>query len=105
MLPTPETYQVPANERDTFHVLQRMKGYDPETGEPNPAYIQKYNAKDFELFMKRELERQGWELVILFDPRVPAKPKAAPVRQAVPPQPVQQPVYPQQPIPPQNIVK
>ena len=55
--------------------------------------------------MKRELERQGWELVILFDPRVvPAKPKAAPVRQAVPPQPVQQPVYPQQ-VPPQNIVK
>lgn len=105
MLPTPETYQVPANERDTFHVLQRMRGYDPETGEPNPAYIQKYNVRDFELFMKRELERQGWELVILFDPRVvPAKPKAAPVRQAVPPQPVQQPVYPQQ-VPPQNIVK
>lgn len=107
MLPTPETYQVPVNERDTFHVLQRMKGFDPETGEPNPSFIQKYNPKDFELFMKRELERQGWELTILFDPRVvPAKPKVAPVRQAVPPQqPMQAPAYVQQPVPPQNIVK
>lgn len=66
-----------------------------------------YNPKDFELFMKRELERQGWELTILFDPRVvPANPKVAPVRQAVPPQqPMQGPAYVQQPVPPQNIVK
>lgn len=97
---------MPANERNTFHVLQRKAGYDPETGEPNPSYIQKYGEQEFVLFMKRELERQGWELTILYDPRVasaqvrnatpPVQQAAQP--QAVPPQYVQQPPV-QQPMP------
>lgn len=68
-LPTPETYRFPGNEDNVYHVLQRKGGYDPATGEPvGEAFVQKYNQREFELYMKRSLELQGWELTILWDP-------------------------------------
>ena len=81
-LPTPETYRFPGSEDNVYHVLQRKGGYDPQTGEPvGEAFIQKYGRREFELFIKRSLELQGWDLTILWDPnnKKAVNPAAQPV--------------------------
>lgn len=70
-----QNYQVPVNERDAYHVLQCRGGFNPETGQPlYEPMLQKYNAREFELFGKRSLEAQGWDLKILWDPRTQTNP-------------------------------
>lgn len=71
---------MPVAERHLYHVLQEKQKFDSQTGERlSVPFVQKYGQREFEAFIKRRLEGQGWKLTILFDP-------TAPVREVVPAQ-------------------
>lgn len=69
---------MPAAERHLYHVLQEKTKFDSTTGERLSApFVQKYGRREFEAFIKRRLEGQGWKITILYDPSEQEKPAPA----------------------------
>lgn len=65
------------NEVHLYHVRLEKRKFNPETGErTSKPFVQTYPAKDFERFMKRSLEGQGYTLEILHDPNEKVSTKA-----------------------------
>lgn len=66
-----------ANESHLFHVQLERVAFDPKDGRRlSKPLIQTFPAKDFERFMKRSLEGQGYTLTILHDPNAKVSTKA-----------------------------
>lgn len=71
---TPENYKVPAGEERSYHVKMEVKSFDQHTGERlSHPFIQKFAAIDFENGMMSTLRQQGYDMVILHNPKVWAK--------------------------------
>lgn len=67
---TPENYKVPAGEENTYHVKMEVKSFDQHTGERlSHPFIQKFSRVDFENGMMSQLRQQGYDMVILHDPK------------------------------------
>ena len=67
---TPENYKVPAGEERSYHVKMEVKSFDQHTGERlSHPYIQKFAAIDFENGMMSVLRQQGYDMVILHNPK------------------------------------
>lgn len=67
---TPENYKVPAGEENTYHVKMEVKSFDHHTGERlSHPFIQKFSRVDFENGMMSQLRQQGYDMVILHDPK------------------------------------
>ena len=67
---TPENYKVPAGEENTYHVKMEVKSFDQHTGERlSHPFIQKFSRVDFENGMMSQLRQQGYDTVILHDPK------------------------------------
>lgn len=67
---TPENYKVPAGEENTYHVKMEVKSFDQHTGERlSHPFIQKFSRIDFENGMMSQLRQQGYDMVILHDPK------------------------------------
>ena len=67
---TPENYKVPAGEENTYHVKMEVKGFYQHTGERlSHPFIQKFSRVDFENGMMSQLRKQGYDMVILHDPK------------------------------------
>lgn len=78
---TPETYQVPANERHLYHCVIEVKKFDANTGERlSVPRLQKFGVKAFENGVADNLKRQGYDIKIVFNPHG----TAAPLPQAKP---------------------
>lgn len=66
----PENYKVPAGEENTYHVKMEVKSFDQHTGERlSHPFIQKFSRVDFENGMMSQLRQQGYDMVILHDPK------------------------------------
>lgn len=73
-------------ESKDYHCRVERKRFDPDKGTRlSVPFIQTYGEKEFKLYVKRSLERQGWTIDILFDPtEVPqkvAEPKVEPEKE------------------------
>lgn len=67
---TPENYKVPAGEENTYHVKMEVKSFDQHTGERlSHPFIQKFSRVDFENGMMPQLRKQGYDMIILHDPK------------------------------------
>lgn len=67
---TPENYKVPAGEENTYHVKMEVKSFDQHTGERlSHPFIQKFSRIDFENGLMSQLRQQGYDMVILHDPK------------------------------------
>lgn len=67
---TPENYKVPAGEENTYHVKMEVKSFDQHTGERlSHPFIQKFSRIDFENGMMSQLRQQGYDMVILHNPK------------------------------------
>ena len=67
---TPENYKVPAGEERYYHVKMEIKSFDQHTGERlSHPFIQKFTRVDFEGGMMSLLRQQGYDMVILHDPK------------------------------------
>lgn len=80
---TPENYKVPAGEERFYHVKMEVKNFSQRTGERlSHPYIQKFAAIDFENGMMSSLRQQGYDMVILHNPREWAKEHAEEIAKA-----------------------
>lgn len=67
---TPENYKVPAGEELFYHVKMEVKSFDQHTGERlSHPYVQKFAPIDFENGMMSVLRQQGYDMVILHNPK------------------------------------
>lgn len=67
---TPENYLVPRGEERFYHVKMEIKSFDQHTGERlSHPFIQKFSRVDFEGGMMSVLRQQGYDMVILHDPK------------------------------------
>lgn len=67
---TPENYLVPRGEERFYHVKMEIKSFDQHTGERlSHPFIQKFTRVDFESGMMSLLRQQGYDMVILHDPK------------------------------------
>lgn len=67
---TPENYLVPKGEERSYHVKMEVKDFDRRTGERRShPFIQKFARVDFENGMMSLLRQQGYDMVILHDPK------------------------------------
>lgn len=69
---TPENYILPDNPREKrmYHVLIEVKKFDANTGARlSRPRLQKFGRKYFESAGQRELQKQGYTLTILHDPK------------------------------------
>ena len=67
---TPENYLVPRGEERFYHVKMEVKSFDQHTGERlSHPFIQKFARIDFEEGMMSVLRQQGYDMVILHDPK------------------------------------
>lgn len=67
---TPENYKVPAGEERYYHVKMEIKSFDQHTGERlSHPFIQKFTRVDFEGGIMSLLRQQGYDMVILHDPK------------------------------------
>lgn len=67
---TPENYKAPAGEENTYHVKMEVKSFDQHTGERlSHPFIQKFSRVDFENGLMSQLRQQGYDMVILHDPK------------------------------------
>lgn len=68
---TPENYLVPAGEERLYHVKLEVKSFDHRSGERlSHPFIQKFSRIDFENGRMSMLRQQGYDIVILHDPKV-----------------------------------
>lgn len=68
---TPENYLVPRGEERFYHVKMEIRSFDQHTGERlSHPFIQKFTRVDFEGGMMSLLRQQGYDMVILHDPKV-----------------------------------
>lgn len=75
---TPENYLVPRGEERFYHVKMEVKSFDPHTGERRShPFIQKFSRVDFEGGMMSILRQQGYDMIILHDPKAWAAEHAA----------------------------
>ena len=75
---TPENYLVPRGEERMYHVKMEVKTFDSHTGERlSHPFIQKFARVDFEGGMMSILRQQGYDMVILHDPKTWEKEHAA----------------------------
>lgn len=67
---TPENYLVPRGEERFYHVKMEIKSFDQHTAERlSHPFIQKFTRVDFEGGMMSLLRQQGYDMVILHDPK------------------------------------
>lgn len=67
---TPENYLVPRGEERFYHVKMEIKSFDQHTGKRlSHPFIQKFTRVDFEGGMMSLLRQQGYDMVILHDPK------------------------------------
>jgi hypothetical protein len=67
---TPENYKVPVGEERYYHVKMEIRSFDQHTGERlSHPFIQKFARVDFEGGMMSLLRQQGYDMVILHDPK------------------------------------
>lgn len=67
---TAENYLVPKGEERYYHVKMEVKSFDQHTGERlSHPFIQKFTRVDFEGGMMSVLRQQGYDMVILHDPK------------------------------------
>lgn len=67
---TPENYLVPRGEERFYHVKMEVKSFDQRTGQRlSHPFIQKFSRVDFEGGMMSILRQQGYDMVILHDPK------------------------------------
>lgn len=67
---TPENYLVPRGEERLYHVKMEIKSFDQHTGERlSHPFIQKFSRVDFEGGMMSLLRQQGYDMIILHDPK------------------------------------
>lgn len=65
---TKENYIVPEGEQGFYHVVMEVKQYDPKNGAKiSTPRVQKFNPQTFKK-LKDNFERQGYTMVILYDP-------------------------------------
>lgn len=75
---TPENYLVPRGEERFYHVKMEIKSFDQHTGKRlSHPFIQKFTRVDFEGGMMSLLRQQGYDMVILHDPKAWAEQHAA----------------------------
>lgn len=68
-LETVANYKVPKGEEGFYHVQIERKRYDETTGKHlSRPYVQKFGRKEYELYIKDSLDRQGYTQLILHDP-------------------------------------
>lgn len=68
---TAENYLVPKGEERYYHVKMEVKSFDQHTGERlSHPFIQKFTRVDFEGGMMSVLRQQGYDMVILHDPKI-----------------------------------
>lgn len=73
----PENYIVPEGEERIYHCLIEVKRFDSSNGKRlSIPRIQKFEPRSFESFIRHELQGQGYEVVILHNPKEWAKKKA-----------------------------
>ena len=74
---TPENYIVPEKEERIYHCLIEVKRFDSSNGKRlSVPRIQKFEPRAFESYIRRELEGQGYDIVVLHNPKEWAKKKA-----------------------------
>lgn len=74
---TPENYIVEDREAKLYHCLIEVKRFDPNSGKRQSVpRIQKFEPRAFESSLRRELELQGYDIVVLHNPKEWAKKKA-----------------------------
>jgi predicted glycosyl hydrolase (DUF1957 family) len=67
---TPENYLVPKGEEKFYHVRMESKSFDQHSGKRlSHPFIQKFSRVDFEGGMMSVLRQQGYDMVILHDPK------------------------------------
>lgn len=75
---TPENYVVPKGEERFYHVKMEVKTFDQHTGERlSHPFIQKFTRVDFEGGMMSILRQQGYDMIILHNPKEWAAKQAA----------------------------
>ena len=71
---TPENYIVDDKETRYYHCLIEVKRFDASTGKRlSTPRIQKFEPRAFDSFIRRELELQGYDVVVLHNPKEWAK--------------------------------
>ena len=74
---TPENYIVEEKEARLYHCLIEIKRFDSATGKRlSIPRIQKFEPRAFESFIRHELKSQGYDIVVLHNPKEWAKKKA-----------------------------
>lgn len=67
---TPENYIVEEAEEQYYHCLIEVKRFDASTGKRlSIPRIQKFEPRAFESFLRRELQNQGYDIVVLHNPK------------------------------------
>lgn len=72
----PDNYIVPEGEERIYHCLIEVKRFDSSSGKRlSIPRIQKFEPRAFESFIRHELESQGYDIVVLHNPKEWAKKK------------------------------
>jgi len=67
---TPENYIVPKGEEMSYHAVIEVKQFNPKTGKRiSTPRVQKFGKKAFESTVRESLKKQGYDIVILHDPK------------------------------------
>lgn len=67
---TPENYKVPKGEERSYHCIIECKQFNEKTGERiSTPRIQKFGKKMFETHVLSSLKKQGYDVIILHDPK------------------------------------
>ena len=67
---TPENYIVPKGEEMSYHAVIEVKQFNPKTGKRiSTPRVQKFGKKAFESTVRDSLKKQGYDIVILHDPK------------------------------------
>lgn len=66
---TPQNYITPDNEKGHYHCIIEVKKFDANTGKRlSVPRIQKFGKKSFEATVRKNLTKQGYDIVVLHDP-------------------------------------
>ena len=67
---TPENYKVPKGEERSYHCIIECMQYDQKDGKKiSVPRIQKFGRKMFEAHIYSSLKKQGYNVIILHDPK------------------------------------
>ena len=72
---TKDDYVVPQGEENLYHVRIEIEEFDRKTGtRMSVPRIQKFGRSMWETTVRRELQRQGYTMLVLHDPAEPVVP-------------------------------